>query len=282
MTIGRQRLLTDTSMDDESMGYHLNIPPTFSSLNEARNTLEYLWTSIARNTRGLPQELSQYNELPLLMPSVNILMHSLIEKTKQWSRAFDSYLRRNSTTLDETAQLAIHTLRMQCIISSVYLNLDYSQVLFDEMVWDKYEREFELMLTHATFASKILTKLSGPDKAFSKFSVDTGILYPLCIIANRCRDSALRRKAIALIESSPRQEGILPPSVTAMLAKRTMELEEEQLGEVVTCADVPNWARIAGIEVKHDMNFRTAKVRYIRARCSADVEWTWVEESISW
>lgn len=56
------------------------------------------------------------------------------------------------------------------------------------------------------------------------FCIDMGIVAPLYSIVHRCLDPILRRKAIALLHSAPRQEGLWHSSVTARVCEKIVFL----------------------------------------------------------
>lgn len=51
------------------------------------------------------------------------------------------------------------------------------------------------------------------------FSLDTGIVLPLYFVATKCRYPTIRRKSIALLKSTPRQEGVLNSMLTGRVAE---------------------------------------------------------------
>ncbi|KAG9255348.1 uncharacterized protein F5Z01DRAFT_673299 [Emericellopsis atlantica] len=58
------------------------------------------------------------------------------------------------------------------------------------------------------------------------FSAEMGIVPPLFVVATKCREGILRRKAIALLRSSSRREGMWDSGLAARVAQLVMDLEE--------------------------------------------------------
>lgn len=113
-------------------------------------------------------------------------------------------------------------------------------------------------------------------------SLDLGIVGPLFDVASRCRDPTIRRKAIGLLKSSPRQEGIWNASVAARFAERLVEIEEG-LGDVTSCSGVLKLARVSDIVPKFDPFGRKATVQYSRFRRVGElVRKVTVEEEFEW
>ncbi|KAE8368923.1 hypothetical protein BDV27DRAFT_166847 [Aspergillus caelatus] len=91
-----------------------------------------------------------------------------------------------------------------------------------EVVWDQFQAEFE---TVVSLAENYLLRT----RQFSQkrtFSFNNGIVSPLYIVGVRCRDVTIRRRAICLLESCERREILWDSTLTAITARRVMEIEE--------------------------------------------------------
>ncbi len=117
------------------------------------------------------------------------------------------------------------------------------------------------MITHI-FSNKITTDLSKK--------------------AHKCRHPVIRRKAVSLLYSSPRQEGIWDSILTARVAERLIGIEEAGLGKVTRCEDIPDWARISDVEVSFNRQGRLGIVRYSRQRSPLEKIRETVVESVKW
>ena len=94
--------------------------------------------------------------------------------------------------------------------------------------------------------------------------MDMNIVGPLFSIAHRCRDPNIRRRIIALLYSTPRQEGLWHSVIAARVAEKIMNIEEAGLGEVKTWADVPEEKRISDIDMQFDLQGRKGYLKYSR------------------
>lgn len=63
------------------------------------------------------------------------------------------------------------------------------------------------------------------------FSADLGIVPPLFVVATKCRDPHLRRKAIQLMRSSSRREGMWDSEMSARISQWVMQIEESDGSE---------------------------------------------------
>jgi hypothetical protein len=96
----------------------------------------------------------------------------------------------------------------------------------------------------------------------SDYSLDLGYLAATFIAAIRCRDPSLRRRAIAVLVSHSRREGMWESTVAGAIARRWMQLEEDGLGEIQSAAQVPEWKRIAFIDLAVDSARSSASLRF--------------------
>lgn len=104
------------------------------------------------------------------------------------------------------------------------------------------------------------------------FVLDAGIIFSLFWTAVKCRDGLIRRRAIALLEQSW-QEGVWIGMIQAAIAKRVVEIEEEQPYEqypdilsVKTVADIREEVRVLNVTSDLDKMRRQARVVVLRRR----------------
>ncbi|KAK4448742.1 hypothetical protein QBC34DRAFT_380972 [Podospora aff. communis PSN243] len=94
-----------------------------------------------------------------------------------------------------------------------------------ELRWDAYFVSFERMVT---VADELVRNTKSPLPFF--MSLEPGISVPLYLTATRCRHPCLRRRALAILRSSNRQEGIWNCVIAAKVAEQIILVEEEGLG----------------------------------------------------
>jgi len=111
------------------------------------------------------------------------------------------------------------------------------------------------------------------------FALDTGIIFSLFWTAVKCRDGLIRRRAISLLEQSS-QEGVWIGVIQAAIAKRVVEIEEEQPYEqnpewdsVKVAADIREEVRVMNVGSDVDKVRRRARVVLKKRR----EEWMGIE-----
>ncbi|KFA63226.1 hypothetical protein S40285_04920 [Stachybotrys chlorohalonatus IBT 40285] len=97
------------------------------------------------------------------------------------------------------------------------------------------------------------------------FSADLGIVPPLFVVATKCRDPTIRRRAIQLLRSSARREAMWDSAMAAQVAEWIMQREEAglQVGAPMSnlAARIPEPRRIMIKTVDFDLRAHHAHIR---------------------
>jgi len=236
--------LSNTALDPD-------IPGIFHSLQEARESLEYYWYICRYSTLGLKDPSDPQTR-----------RRKYCNMLEEWSRAFDAFLQLYGDMLSEKERKGVAILQMHKRVGHTALNVERSDV-DDEMRWDKFCPVFEEIVTLAEFVVEP-TNSTTPTEAAQRihFSLDMSINGCLYDVAARCRHPVIRRKAVSLLRSASRQEGVWNPLLTAKVAERVIEIEEEGLVDVKDCSDVPDWARISDVDPIFNPEGKRAVLRY--------------------
>lgn len=120
----------------------------------------------------------------------------------------------------------------------------------DQMQWDRLAPQYR----EAIDLAEAILLPAGPtsEKVSPTFSHDSEVMRPLYMLVSSCRDPGIRRRATRLMQICGRQEGMWNAALTARVAQRLMELEEEGLGEVQVAGDIPSWKRISHLQPVFD------------------------------
>jgi hypothetical protein len=254
---GRKRLLLDQVLDNKASGYDENIPLAFTSIEQARNSLDHMRTFAMRFVKTAASEPSFFDSkkrsaILQKLKSLNSV------KLQQWSAAFFSFI-QNNDKFDIAGQVAIHVLEMHRIVMGMVMEIDEDLSFADGTVWDQYEPQFKSILSHAVSVNDLYIKTCEEEGyRQSIFSLDAGVGFPLFFAASSCRDGALRRKAIALLKAVNRQEGMMNSLLAARILERFMSIEEEGL--------IPRDAFLRASEIPRENRLASMKAEWITDR----------------
>jgi len=107
-----------------------------------------------------------------------------------------------------------------------------------EMQYDNFLQHFQRVLH---LAKLVLDNIDTPT-----FSVNLGVIPPLCLVALKCRDPIVRQEVLSFFRASRRQEGIWSTGLAAFIVQRVYEIESvgSRPGDLI-----PNTSRIRGMHV---------------------------------
>ena len=234
----------------------------FDSILQARNSLEHL-------ERVCYEFFQKYLDELVMSTVSQAVRRQLLDELNQWFNVFAEFLRIRASQLSAMSIQASRFLQTRYLVLKDMLSVTN---FFNEMSWDEhidlYARITELtaqIVADPTYRNK-LNGVSVP-----VFSLDNGIVGPLFHVVRRCRDPRIRRKALSLWRATPRQEGVWDGMLALQVAEKIMLVEEEGLGEVQCCTDIPCEARIASLAVRMHSEEKRANVCFSKIWLLQDV-----------
>jgi hypothetical protein len=231
------------------------MPSEFAGLKQAGNALESILSPWLRNWQTVTNDGAQRPTREHLY----LVKYEYGHKLLQWRVAFNEYCARRAQSnrpQGAAESMVLCLVQLHYTLMYIQADIDHEAASMDEMLWDAYMAEFQLMVKYGT---GILNPRGGtlpePSKQTTSkplFSLDNGILAPLSFIASRCRDPEIRRAAISLIRIANRKEGFWTSDAAAMRSQTMVEIEETEMeldyleGKLV----IPKTKRVVGaIEV---------------------------------
>ena len=190
---------------------------------------------------------------------------------EQWHSHFSDVVQR----ADSSVSLLVTNLRLWYALMSM---VSKAESFGPETRWDAHMPLFREIVG---FGEQIAESLAITSQSRS-FSFDLGYMIPLFFTATRCRDPFIRRRAIKILRSCPRQEGVWESVAAAAVASRWVAVEEEGHRYILCAADIPEHKRIRFIDTQVSVEDKTASLRLTtspgeRAR---EVSAVWKEEVV--
>jgi hypothetical protein len=235
----------------------------FSSFDEARSALEKIQNAALRANSAIIDSALIFDYV-----SAQVLEKGLTQghgysavRMKQWMARFNELIQARQGTLTIDELKIIELLKIMWVLMSINLQVDFTGVMKNETLWDGYFPEFVMIVEHA---HRFMQLEDQQNKDLPVFTLEMEVLLPLYFVAAKCRDGAVRRRAIALLRWRERQEGLWNSSLTARVAERLMMLEEEGLADrdVIKMADITSERRVQGVEVEWSLERRRVKLLY--------------------
>lgn len=256
--------LTFVPIDNE-LSIKLEIPDRFSTIDDARQSLDTLANAVF-SLRGIVLHLaSQAAEEDTdvdwvhqvcihhararttdLFQHPNISRrHSAIKSSlERWTSAF-KLLVRKPTYSDSPPAIVLELQHFYLyFLISTFRSVHETQS-------DSFNATFQRVISRAT---KLITGVSGAAARTSTFTLESGVIPSLYLVAMKCRDPGTREKAISLLGQTSCQEGMWEGGLIAKFAAEMAKLEERALdgdghGEPATASDVPESARFCDVVV---------------------------------
>lgn len=116
----------------------------------------------------------------------------------------------------------------------------------------------------------------------TSFCLDIGYVIPLYTVASQCRDIPTRRRAIALLRSAPRQEGLWNSLVVAKAAERILEIEESTGERLVPCAPVTAMSTSPNSSTVLQLDRMGVRLQYVKPGKDIAAPVSVVEEVVTW
>ncbi|RDW56556.1 hypothetical protein BP6252_14106 [Coleophoma cylindrospora] len=172
----------------------------------------------------------------------------LATETAAWMHAFAPVIKRLHAEREDQdvptpcAYNAALMMQMQAITTTILIA---GVVMTNELEYEKFRPKFDELVALTTTVID-LRQQRKKDRAWAGgFLVDIGITPQLLVVVTRCRDTAIRRKAIALLEGWY-VEGGWDPRLVAQLGLFMIEAEEEGVEDIMKSNEEQDENRIMG------------------------------------
>ncbi len=149
----------------------------------------------------------------------------LQNQLKVWVQDMAYYMQHIRPTAKPTERDQGAFLALKIYHASASLLLAARAVIEPYSLWDNCLAHFERIVAIAAAMSR-LPQWTGP----SPLALEPGIILPLYNVATRCRHATLRRRAIALLRRTTRQEGAWHSHGAVIVSAAIIATEEEGTG----------------------------------------------------
>lgn len=271
----RKACLLPSNLDE------ITIPKTFHSLEEAYLSSDDLWDYFIRTLHssdvGVDHRATETSPLQRCASKLN-----------EWNATFKLFFEPYSETrkYNSKEKIAISIIKISKIIGTIALETMASVDAASEKHWDDHYANFSAIITLANNIIDSSTSVEGEGGALDSFSLDTRVVGPLYFVACRCRHRILRRKAIFLLRSAKRLEGLWSSEMLAEIAEKVLVLEEGRKGDdwefPRVDEEIPEEKRVVNVNIMFQSEDRKVELEYLWNRGQDGVEIRAQRESLVW
>lgn len=199
--------------------------------------------------------------------------------SSRYTLALEEFIKTKGSSFTPKEKVALDVLQLHILNAKSIL---YFETLPLDTQAARCDGILPLVRELLDLGEKIISFTSTSNAYGSKttsFCLDMGYIIPIYTVASQCQDPILRRRAIALLRSAPRQEGIWNSVLVAKAAERITELEESGMGSFKACLEYPNQT---STQPFLEIDARGGKLQYIRGGKEAEKQINVVEEIFTW
>jgi hypothetical protein len=203
------------------------VPPVFMDLDDARESLNSLITAVQWVRSHYEEDLMTLPYTPLpdeVMENVTNIQQLL----SSWFDIFTRLIKENYINASIKYQGTINVIFIHYFVAWINISTYFYR---DQTAFDNYNAQFGQIIIFATAVSQA-DQADDRLRAGSSAMLDIfmGMVQPLYFVVRRCRDPAMRRKAIEIMEKV-RQERVNDVQTLAKVSKWIVEREEEGLAK---------------------------------------------------
>ena len=206
-------------------------PTVFLTVAEARDLLDRLFLSAYCFLRLISKDLSHSS------PARKLEQTQLSSRLQDWYRLFQEFVEAKQSSLTAKDSTGVVLLEIHFVSLSIMIDtaLDKSTTFCSTPAppFVRITTLVESLLARGNSSTPPLGE--PPGSKLPRYSFDLGVIGPLFYTAMKCWNSSIRSKAISLLRhpNIPHREGMWAPEITATLAQRTIDVEEELVSSTV-------------------------------------------------
>jgi len=182
---------------------------------------------------SLRRLLSESQELAVActIPNENVLAlmkqkQDLLAKLRKWSSMLNKLKLQPENLAGRQPSLAILQIQQKIGLIWVSKALNNSEIAFDS-----YYKEYADLVDIAEVAITEYEETKD-SKDRTDYSFKTQYITPLYVVAIKCRNPKLRRRALELVKRAPQRKGFWSTDVVVRIAERIIELEERGIEDL--------------------------------------------------
>ncbi|APA14856.1 hypothetical protein SS1G_06907 [Sclerotinia sclerotiorum 1980 UF-70] len=210
---------------DIHAAHHIPIPKVFTSFSEAQHCWDFLMDRTLQYYRRTLFDRKFASAKSDTADEIAQQYAEYVAGLNEFEQAFQPILSSSISPEGKVLNQAAIVLMTHLKATAITLSAVTST---SEMIYDSFMNDFQYIVQAA---EKLVTTFEPNPSAInsSRFSFDIGIVPPLHVVATKCREPNIRRKALDLLFRTPRQEGMWDGVLSARIGLWICGCEEDGL-----------------------------------------------------
>ncbi|KAL1875075.1 hypothetical protein Plec18167_005743 [Paecilomyces lecythidis] len=255
------------SMTEPDLISRIRLEVSISSLEDARGRLTALLLQVMDYKRGREKDANHQ------AADSDLSRNRIGQSLSRWWDAMETWCLQKHNSLQPKEKNGIMCLRILYLTGYILLTVPRGA---EEILYDNLRDEFSKIVEYAS----VLAPAQGDDSELS-CSHELGILPGLYLTGTKCRDPILRRRALVLLTSCRRREGVWDSESAAKVVSRIISIEEKS-GNVHGCRDVVEGSRVRDTWLQKPSNMDRHALLVFTRRSRPDAALEMIEEQIQW
>jgi len=270
MELGGSSVITMLREEDRLPPFpELQYPRIFGNLQEAYESFDTLLNRTLRVRRTLEMVLADPLEFPnqeALLLEIEAERIRCLQYLDDWWRAFHQHLTIERHQYDKSSNHSVSVLRIWRAAAKIFLSVKHTDA---EEMFDQFQGDFDTIVTlsEAVIEASSVTDTSSRTPSFSFY---LGILSPIFLTIIRCRHPIIRRRALDIISSSRRCEGIWDSHLACTVAKQVIDAEAQDTCRSTLRSGTDDDSSFFEPDTRVEARVKTVSVEY--DDCAARIE----------
>ncbi|KAL4939917.1 hypothetical protein BDV06DRAFT_230774 [Aspergillus oleicola] len=265
----------DTFMPSFHYSSRVQLPSCFCSAQEARQSINPLLVSVLHLVKEREQEILFTDGLPPRPSAAFLDRQAMLQSAmSEWTARYEASIASLFVTSSRSERLGVLLLRVYAEVSTILLATCFA---IKETAYDAHLVRFQsIVQRYSDFHEVEYLSMAKDCPAHPFFTTDASFFPPLYFTALKCRNRAVRHRALCLLKEYDHLEGPWTGPMVAAIARHVVSLEEHHFEQALQKSAeqpdsgpivvLPEFCRIYCVECKLDGDAKTGALTLRRFR----------------
>lgn len=245
--------------------------PFFGNISEARSDLDDILGAMYSFDRNFARRY-RYGSPEAIPSSVIFERRTLLSYLATWLQTLNILLQNRFSSVPFKDICGAIILKMEHQVAHISLNT--CLLPHEGFTYDAFIPAFEQVVS---LAESLQMAIPSRPADQPHFTIETSLIPSLFMVACKCREPVIRRRATKLLQSAGR-EGVWNGPIEAAVARKVIEIEEAEMVD----GKIPETALVHITRVEANRREKEARVECRRAKNAEFTEWETLINIVRW